>query len=415
MKTLLLALLTLFSGLSYAQTPANTGLALTGARIYTAPGVAPIDNGIVITQGGKIIAVGEPKRVKVPPHMKVLDCTGLVLMAGFWNNHVHFMEPKWNHAESIPVAQLNDQLDSMINSHGFTHVFDLASLNYPNLLALRDRINSGEVNGPAMLTVGMPFVPPDASPFYVRPLKLPEIGTPEEAVAYVTKQLQAGADGVKLWSASPDGQKVVPMPLEVIKAASATAHKFHKPVFAHPTADTGLTMAIEGGVDILAHVSPDGYRSWTNDEVALLKQHHVALIPTLKLYKWELERKNIVAADNPLMTTALQQLGAYSKAGGEILFGTDVGYVSEYSTTEEFILMTQAGLNFDQILTTLTTAPAKRFGMASHSGRIAKGMDADIVLLKADPHTDSRHFADIAYTIRNGKIIYQSAPATSKH
>lgn len=227
-------------------------------------------------------------------------------------------------------------------------------------------------------------------------------------MAYVTKQLQAGADGIKLWSASPDGHDIVPMPLAVLKAASATAHQFHKPVFAHPTADTGLSIAIAGGVDILAHVSPDGYRNWTQEEVALIIQHKMAVIPTLKLYKWELERKNITAATNPLMTTALQQLGAFAKGGGEILFGTDVGYVADYSTTEEFMLMTQAGLNFDQILTSLTTAPAKRFGMASHSGRIAKGMDADIVLLKADPHTDSRHFADVAYTIRHGKIIYNA-------
>ncbi|HEY9258686.1 amidohydrolase family protein, partial [Chitinophaga sp.] len=357
----------------------------------------------------KITAVGTRQQVKIPAHMPVLDCTGLVLTAGFWNSHVHFIEPKWNHADSLPVAVLNKQLNSMVNSYGFTHVFDLASLDFPNLLALRARINSGEVNGPAILAVGVPFVPPNGSPFYIQPLKLPEISTPEAAVAYVTKQLQSGADGIKVWSASPDGQhQIIPMPLDILKAASTTAHKWHKPVFAHPTADTGLRIAIAGGVDILAHVAPDGYRGWTDKEVELIRQHHMAVIPTLKLFKWELERKNIEAATNPLMTTALQQLGVFAKDGGEILFGTDVGYVPDYSTTDEFILLSQAGLNFDQILTALTTAPARRFGMAQHSGRIAKGMDADIVLLKADPHTDSRHFSDVAYTIRNGKIIYDS-------
>lgn len=409
MKTLLLVLLIILPLTFYAQSPADQGLALVGATVYTAPGASPITTGVVMIEKGKITAVGTRQQVKIPAHMPVLDCTGLVLTAGFWNSHVHFIEPKWNHADSLPVAVLNKQLNSMVNSYGFTHVFDLASLDFPNLLALRARINSGEVNGPAILAVGVPFVPPNGSPFYIQPLKLPEISTPEAAVAYVTKQLQSGADGIKVWSASPDGQhQIIPMPLDILKAASTTAHKWHKPVFAHPTADTGLRIAIAGGVDILAHVAPDGYRGWTDKEVELIRQHHMAVIPTLKLFKWELERKNIEAATNPLMTTALQQLGVFAKDGGEILFGTDVGYVPDYSTTDEFILLSQAGLNFDQILTALTTAPARRFGMAQHSGRIAKGMDADIVLLKADPHTDSRHFSDVAYTIRNGKIIYDS-------
>ncbi|WP_160715130.1 amidohydrolase family protein [Chitinophaga solisilvae] len=406
MKTLLLALLLLLPRIFYAQSAAPERLALTGARIYTAPGKPPVENGIVITRGGKITAAGTSGQIKIPAGMKVLDCKGLVLMAGFWNSHVHFMEPAWFNAATQPAATLTRQMQRMLTGYGFTHAFDLACLDFPNLLALKARVQSGEVKGPAILTAGVPFAPPNGSPFYIRPLKLREIGVPEEAAAYAARQLADGADGIKLWSASPDGHGIVPMPLEIVKAAAGAAHRLHKPVFAHPTADTGLSIAIAGGVDVLAHVSPDGYRSWTPEEITLIQQHHMAVIPTLKLYKWELERNGVTDMNNPLMTTALQQLGALAKAGGEILFGTDVGYVTDYSTTEEFLFLSQAGLNFDQILAALTTAPAKRFGKEASSGRIAKGMDADIVLLKADPHTDIRHFSEVAYTIRNGEIIY---------
>ncbi|WP_212004089.1 amidohydrolase family protein [Chitinophaga sp. HK235] len=409
MRTILSLILLTLPLYFYAQSVTDHDMALVGARIYTSPGVAPIENGIVIIKNGKIEAVGDAKRVKVPASVKVLDCKGLVMMAGFWNSHVHFMEPKWEPANSLPAAQLTRQMNSMINSHGFTHVFDIATLDYPNLLALKARVLSGEVNGPAILTVGVPFTPPNGSPFYIKPLKLPEIGDPKEAEAFVQQQIAAGADGIKIWSASPDGHQVVPMPLDVIKAATQTAHKFNKPVFAHPTSDTGMNLAIAGNVDILAHVAPDGYRNWSQAETDQLLQHHVAITPTLKLYKWELERKGIPAKDNPLMKTALQQLGAFAKAGGEVLFGTDVGYISDYDTAEEFAFLSSAGMSFDQILRSLTTAPAKRFGMEQHSGRIAKGMDADIVLLKADPHADSRYFDQVAYTIRNGKIIYNDA------
>ena len=77
------------------------------------------------------------------------------------------------------------------------------------------------------------------------------------------------------------------------------------------------------------------------------------------------------------------ELGAYSKAGGEVLFGTDVGYTDHFDTTLEFTLMSQAGMTYQQILASLTTNPARRFKSSGHSGRIANGMNADLVVLRS--------------------------------
>ena len=68
--------------------------------------------------------------------------------------------------------------------------------------------------------------------------------------------------------------------------------------------------------------------------------------------------------------------------------------------------MSRAGMTFQQILASLTTNPAQRFGYSSHSGRIAKGMDADLVVLGADPAQSTTAFSKVRYTIRNGKVIY---------
>src|SRR2546430_581905 len=45
-------------------------------------------------------------------------------------------------------------------------------------------------------------------------------------------------------------------------------------------------------------------------------------------------------------------------------------------------------MNFPKILASLTTNPARRFKYSDHNGRIAPGMDADLVLLQADPAKD---------------------------
>jgi imidazolonepropionase-like amidohydrolase len=107
-----------------------------------------------------------------------------------------------------------------------------------------------------------------------------------------------------------------------------------------------------------------------------------------------------------LLKLVTGQLRMYSSAGGQILFGTDIGYIDHYDTAEEFTLMTRAGMTFPQILTSLTTVPAARFGYASHSGRIGANMDADLVILKSDPATDITALSRVAYTIRAGKVIY---------
>jgi imidazolonepropionase-like amidohydrolase len=99
-------------------------------------------------------------------------------------------------------------------------------------------------------------------------------------------------------------------------------------------------------------------------------------------------------------------LRTYFKLGGQILFGTDVGYLSDLDPTREYELMGEAGLGWRDTLAALTTNPATRFGESRRRGQIAKGMDADLVVLRTDPATDIRAFADVRYTIRDGKVVF---------
>jgi imidazolonepropionase-like amidohydrolase len=68
--------------------------------------------------------------------------------------------------------------------------------------------------------------------------------------------------------------------------------------------------------------------------------------------------------------------------------------------------MTKAGLTPMQILASLTTAPAARWKESQRRGRLAAGMDADIVVLEADPAVDARNFAKVRCVFREGTEIY---------
>src|SRR5215469_5398666 len=78
-----------------------------------------------------------------------------------------------------------------------------------------------------------------------------------------------------------------------------------------------------------------------------------------------------------------------------------------YDTTLEFSLMSQAGMKYKQILASLTTKPARKFGDSDHTGRIAKDMKADLVILNADPAQDVTAYSKVRFTIRNGKVLYK--------
>jgi imidazolonepropionase-like amidohydrolase len=64
-------------------------------------------------------------------------------------------------------------------------------------------------------------------------------------------------------------------------------------------------------------------------------------------------------------------------------------------------------MSYVQILASLTTNPARKFKDSGRTGRIAKGMNADLVVLGADPAQDVRAFSKVRYTIRNGNVIDQ--------
>jgi imidazolonepropionase-like amidohydrolase len=387
-------------------------LALVGARIYASPDEPAIENGAILVHDGQIVAVGQAASVKVPGGATVIDCKGLVVTAGFWNSHVHFMLPGLLHAEKLPSQQIASTLEEMLTRWGFTTVFDIASV-LDNTAAIRRRVESGEVKGPRILTVGEPFWAKGGTPVYVKDflqsnhINIPEVESSGQAVERVRQQIRNGADGIKIFAGSVEADGILIMPFDVAKAIVAEAHRAGKPVFAHPSNEEGVELALRSGVDILAHTTPSG-RAWTSSLVDRLTSAHIALIPTLTL--WDVETKKSGGKDDAfekgMNEVVLPQLRSFSEAGGQILFGTDVGYIDQFDTSEEFSWMSRAGLNFRQVLASLTTNPAQRFGFSTHSGRIAKGMDADLVVLRSDPAQDVTSLSKVLYTIRSGKIIY---------
>jgi imidazolonepropionase-like amidohydrolase len=376
---------------------------LTGATIYSSPDESPITAGVVVIRDGKIAAVGSKEQIQIPADATVLKYDGMFITAGFQNSHVHFTEQKWENAATLPAQKLNEQLAEMLVRYGFTTVVDTGSF-LANTIALRSRIDSGELEGPRILTAGTPIYPENGIPYYLKTdlppnilALLPNPKTPQEASAIARDQLERGADIVKLFTGSwVKRGEVLPMNVEVARAAAAEAHSRGKLVFTHASSVAGLEVALKAKVDVIAHALDDD-RGFTDSHIAQMKANNMSMIPTLKLFKGP-----------PYFKFILKEVGDFFLAGDQILFGTDVGYMRDYDPTDEYYCMAQAGLKWNNILASLTTAPAEKFGEAKRRGRVATGMDADLVVLASDPAKDVKTFSNVRYTIRAGHIIYRA-------
>ena len=383
---------------------ANGTLAIQNAKIYTSPDAPPIEPGSIVIQHGRIAAVGV--EIPIPAGAQILPCDGCVVTAGFWNAHVHFTERKWANSDWQPAATLNAQLADMLTSRGFTSVVDVGS-NLRDTIPIRRRIESGELLGPKIYTAGSAQYPPNGIPFYLKDTLpwfirqlMPQPATPDEAAKVEKRNIAEGADVLKLFTGSWVAHgKVLPMPETNARAAVEVAHSHGQLAFAHPSDLAGVLVAMNSGVDVLAHAADD-----TQGVDAKLLQtmvdRHMAMVPTLKMF-------GTTVTKNPLYLDPIYaEVRQFHADGGQLIFGTDVGYMTDYTTDDEFRGLEKSGLSAMDILRMLTTAPAARFGVSDEKGTIAAGKLAEIVVLSDDPANDVTHFAKVQTVVRSGRVIY---------
>ena len=389
----------LFACGANAQNAISQNLAIVNATVYASP-QAPAQSGVtVLIRDGKIAAVG--KHLRIPNGTATLPCDGCVVLAGFWNAHVHFMEPKWDDAAHQPAEKLTAQIEAMLTHSGFTTVVDTGS-DGENTIALRRRIESGEISGPRIFTSGAPIFPAHALPFYLDGLsaelrsKLGQPETPAQATAFVDRNAALGTDIVKLFTGSiVKPNQVTPMSVPIAKAAADEAHRRGQLVFAHTSNLEGTQVAVESGVDVLAH-APEQYEGIDEAFLRTMVARRTTIIPTLMLFSHDSTIAEIRA-----------EVKRFHSLGGRLVYGTDTGFLPDYDQGEEFRQLAQSGLSFREILAMLTTAPAELFHAGS--GKVEPGAAGDLTVLSADPASgDPAAFTKVLYTIRGGRVIFRT-------
>lgn len=355
---------------------------------------------------GRIVRVG-PDEIAAPA-ARELSAEGCTVVAGFWNAHVHFTEPKWKSSARKPPDILNGQLRDMLTSRGFTTAVDTGS--DPRVtIPLRQRIRSGELLGPTVYTSGTGVYPPRGIPYYLRGTIpfwaygfIPQPSTPTAAARFVEKNVAGGRDLLKLFTGSYVARgKVTTMPEPVARAAVMAAHAHGQIVYSHPSNLEGTRVAMRSGVDVLAH-PPDTAEGVDRAVIQEMVDRQMGMTPTLKMFQ------DTVSSNDTYLGPIHEVVRQFRELGGQLLFGTDVGYMTDYATEGEFRALARTGLDTRGILRMLTTAPALRFGVEKKVGTVTAGARADLVVLEGDPIEDLGAFARVRATVRAGQILYEN-------
>jgi imidazolonepropionase-like amidohydrolase len=183
-----------------------------------------------------------------------------------------------------------------------------------------------------------------------------EIASEEEASDAVARVAALGASIVKL---ALDGRFPV-LDQAVARRAVEEAHRRHLLVAAHALEPHLVRLAVDAGVDVLAH-APVG--ALPDDLVREIGTRRLRVISTLHAYGGE----------------GVENLRRLREAGAIVAYGTDLGNegTSPGIDAEELSLLAAAGLSFDAILGTV----AESARLAGVARTIAPGERADLMLV----------------------------------
>ncbi|MET4921329.1 amidohydrolase family protein [Streptomyces sp. PSRA5] len=233
---------------------------------------------------------------------------------------------------------------------------------------------------------------------------------PAQAPAFVKARLDEGADYLKIVidDGAMHGADLPAMTPVVATALTAAAHDVGLRVIAHTITAAEVNIALDAGVDGLAHVWADlAPKAPASRRLAeRVRAQGVFVVTTLAYFEAVAARHPRTAhcAHAGHYANAVGALRALRRAGVPLLAGTDATPFAPAHGAglhRELWLLAQAGLGAEEVLASATGVPARHFDLADR-GRIAPGLRADLLLVEGDPTRDVAALASLTAVWRRG-------------
>lgn len=387
--------------------------AFVGARVIPIVG-APIDDGVVIVQNGKIIAVGTRAAVQIPAGAVVNDVTGKTIMPGLVDSHSHIGGPAGGdgsgsiHPEVRVLDSINvrDSGFQRAQSGGVTVANVMPGsglLNSGQTLYLKLRDGANKIDDLLILDKAGKYMGGIKFANGTNPIRSGGTpGTRAKSVSLVREQfIKAQEYRAKIQKAGTDATKLPErnLALEALVEALDGKRMVHFHTHRHDDIMSALRLQKEFGFRIvLQHVS----EAWkVADEIAKAKAPASVIMidsPGGKLETMDLKYESPAILD---------------KAGAFFGFHTDDNIVDSRFFIRSAAIAVRGGLSREKALYGLTMANAVMLDMADRVGSLEAGKDADLIVLSGDPLSVYTHV--LQTWVEGKKVFDRSNPEDLKH
>ncbi|MBI2518407.1 MAG: amidohydrolase family protein [Opitutae bacterium] len=399
-------LLALIASTAFAAPPADIpSFILNPAAVFD--GEVLHQDWAVVVRGDKIEQVGPLHKLVRSVDSRVIELPGMTLLPGLIEAHSHVLlhpynETPWNdqvahESEALRVARATNHLRATLLA-GFTTLRDLGTegAGWADV-GLKQAVEQGIIPGPRMIVVTKAIVatgsyaPKGYSTEWTVPQGAAEADGVDALIKEVRNQIGHGADWIKVyadyrWSSA--GQPAPTFSLEELKLIVDTARSSGRPVAAHATTPEGMRRAVLAGVETIEHGS-----NGTPEVFQLMKEHNVALVPTL--------------AATGARPGAKEAFQAALAAGVTIGSGSDVGVFAHGTNALELEQMVKWGMAPVDALKAATSVDARLLHLADKIGRVAPGLLADLIAVEGDPTKDISAVWHVKLVMKGGVLYKQ--------
>jgi imidazolonepropionase-like amidohydrolase len=379
--------------------------AYINARIIPIVG-QPIEQGVLLIQNGKIIAIGDARTVRLASNVQIIDLKGKVIMPGLVDSHSHIGDGAGadGSAPIQPDVRILDSLNPRATSlqraqaGGITTVNVMPGSGHLDsgqtlYLKLRDGANKvedlliydkdGKYMGGIKFANGTNSIRAGGGNFP---------GTRAKSVSLVREQfIKAQEYRAKIQKANGDATKMPArdLAMEALTEVLDGKRVIHFHTHRHDDILSVLRLKQEFGFRVVLHHVSEAWK--VADEIAKAK------VPA-----------SIILLDAPggkLETTDIkwENGAALEKAGVLVGFHTDDYITDSRLFLREAAFGVRAGMSRDKALYAMTMAGAIMLDLQDRVGSLEAGKDADFIVLSGDPLSVYTH---VEQTWVEGKSVF---------
>jgi len=403
-------------------------------KLIDGTGAPPIEDAVVVIKGDAISEVGRAGDVEAPGGAEVVDASGMVVMPGLIDAHVHFSGTRSHKfaerivvPEGVRLLRAGKDAEAALEA-GFT---TMKCCGGKNSLYLKRAIDEGTIKGPRIVAAGyaltqtfghgdMHYFPID----YVKKLNPALCDGKEDCIRAARFALREGADFIKVSTtggvmSERDRPEATQYTLEELEAIVQEARHVGTFCTAHAQGTEGIKNAIKAGFKTIDH------GIYLDDEaIEMMKKRDAILVPTFSIVKQIIEH----GADHGMVEWGIRKAReAYKahidscrrayEAGVKVASGTDFGSAPLLrmgtNAIELRLLMENCGMTSMEAIVATTKTAAEACGLEREIGTLEKGKQADLIAVDGDPLADVKLLEDmnrIKLVIKGGAIEVERGP-----